>query len=138
MFAFFQPEEKHWRNFNIDHLFNNYYFSLFFKNIFVYVLPVFLFVLVCTYVQVYMLVFFLLKWDHLRILERKFSLCNFEGLISLFLGFRINIKKYSGILICAFLCVPSFLFWGCSLISCFCSQHSKTCQPLWLWNHCMY
>ena len=62
----------------------------------------------------------------MRILERKFSLCHFEGLISLFLGFwyqHQEVQWHSD-----FLCVPSFLFWGCSLISCFCSQYYEIPQ----------
>ena len=74
----------------------------------------------------------------MRILERKFSLCNFEGLISLFLGFRYQHQEVQWHSDFCFSVCTQFSVLGVQFDILFLFPVLWNSTILWLWNHCTY
>ena len=106
-----------------------------------FILPVFLFLFWCVSLcaSIYAcLFFFCYNEDHLRILERKFSLCNFEGLISLFLGFWYQHQEVQWHSDFCFSVCTQFYVLGVQFDILFLFPVLWNSTILWLWNHCTY
>ena len=113
-----------------NHLLNNYHFSLL-KNFCLCSSCLSLFVLVCVLMLKYICLSFFF-------LERKFSLCNFEGLISLFLGFRYQHQEVQWHSDFCFSVCTQFSVLGVQFDILFLFPVLWNSTILWLWNHCTY